>query len=157
MTELSNPPRYTQAAQLGARMVESWYTGHVMGHPLGDAEHFLKLALSPSVHAWLVESGWPGSDGSSASLDNIEGIRIGATGTAFNRLPATVHDRGYELSRRYGGLPAPLRKRMDRAYRDLCIRAVSEVLVGWNHRKAVARAHARYLGLRVGAWRAWKR
>jgi hypothetical protein len=145
-------PSLSIAAQRGAERVRVWFRD---GAGVADVDGFEALTHDADVHAWLVETGWR-SDGSSSSLDNIEGLRVGASGTAFNLLPATTHDRAYELSRRLGGLPGALRKRADQGYRDGCLAIVNGTLIGANRALGVARCHARYLGLRIGAWGSWR-
>jgi hypothetical protein len=106
---------------------------------------------------WLVGLGWI-SDGSSRSLDNIEGIRIGRSGTDYADAPypANRHDFWYELGRLFR-LGSAFKLAADRDYRDCCIVSLRLNLVGLNMRKGVARAHVRYYALRAfgrGAWTA---
>lgn len=57
----------------------------------------------PSESQWAAElaSGWRGSDGSTLSLDQIEGIEIGRTGSEYlPDLPANLHDFLYRVIRR---------------------------------------------------------
>jgi hypothetical protein len=57
----------------------------------------------PTLEQWEAElaSGWAGSDGSTASLDDIEGIRIGQSGREYQPgLPANLHDYHYRVIRR---------------------------------------------------------
>ncbi|HET6496835.1 MAG TPA: hypothetical protein VFH61_15875 [Thermoleophilia bacterium] len=105
---------------------------------------------------WARVAGWPGPDGSSSSTDHIMGVRIGITSGDWNSLQyaANRHDWRYFLGRLMG-LGGDFRAEADRAYRDDCISAVRAALSGWKLAVAVARCHARYAGLRVGARFAW--
>lgn len=109
---------------------------------------------------WLVVQGWE-SDGSSCSLDDIEGVRIGRSGAAFADadLPANRHDFFYALGRlllqRHRD-SAAFRKAADAGYRDDCARCVAAALIGWRVTAGALRARARYVALRLfghGAWR----
>jgi hypothetical protein len=116
----------------------------------------------PTAGEWQaeVESGWPPCDGSSCSLDDIEGIRIGRSGTEYAPwLPANRHDYDYRVIRRLVAL-----RWIDEATRSAMQAAADEkhlggllervsVLIGWNGFKARARAHVRYHVLRLVGWR----
>jgi hypothetical protein len=145
-------PVLSEAASRGAERVRLWYAD---GQGVADLDGFEALGHDADVHAWLVETGWR-SDGSSRSFDDVAGVRVGLSGTAFNLLPATTHDRLYELSRRFGGLPAAHRKRADQGYRDGCLALVNATLIGRHRLLGVAYCHVRYAGLRVGAWASWR-
>lgn len=103
-----------------------------------------------------VESGWPPSDGSTASLDDLEGIQIGIAGAAYRPdLPANHHDYDCRVIRRllFSGqvdlaTARQMRQVADRKHYVNLLRAVS-VLVGWSGWKARRRAYVRYLGLRA--------
>lgn len=120
----------------------------------------LFTALPITVREWkaAIDWGWPGPDGSTASLDNIEGVVIGKTtrDPRWRHLPASRHDFFYELGRRFQ-LDSRYRKAADQDYRDTCIGILQEALVGLNQRLGVLRAHARYWGLRLFARRAFTR
>lgn len=93
-------------------------------------------------------------DGSSASLDDIEGIRIGISGPEYRpRLPANLHDFRYWWSRNHEMVPWT-RQEADAEYRDGCLRCVS-ILVGFSGWKARKRCWARYWGLRAFGRAAW--
>lgn len=112
----------------------------------------------PTLHEWnwALSRGWSGPNGSSASTDLIFGVRIGVTSAdhRYVDLPANFHDWLYQLGRWFR-LPARFRLAADRAYRDLCIEAVRARLEGPMLRLALLRCHARYVGLRLGAYFAW--
>jgi hypothetical protein len=123
-------------------------------------EHFLR---PPTRAEWDAEraAGWTGPDGSSASTDAIFGVRIGITAPEYdaNRdadgfYPASLHDWFYQLARRLR-LPSTWREPADAAYRDGCLARVAH-LVGPVGAAADRRARARYLGLRLLGWRAWR-
>lgn len=113
------------------------------------------LCRDLDVRDWLLATGWGGTDGSSCSFDDIQGVRIGMTGGQMNRLPATMHDVAYELIRRFRP-PGIVREYADRMYRDECIRRLREKLVpgSLSCRLGVAQAWARYAALRAFGWRA---
>lgn len=112
----------------------------------------------PTKRQWQRElnGGWAGPDGSSQSLDDIMGVRIGVTSTRWedSRLPANLHDWRYRLGRRYG-LPGSYRKVSDAAYRDDCAARTDAALVGWRRRVARWRAAVRYRILRLAGRPAW--
>lgn len=118
-------------------------------------KEFVRLAYNANVWAWLVATGWE-SDGSSCSLDDVMGVRIGRSGPDWNLLPASLHDVLYVVSRRLGGLPAPFRKVADELYRDQIIHVTGNHLIGWRRHVARLRAHARYVGLRLGGRRSFQ-
>jgi hypothetical protein len=106
----------------------------------------------PTLEEWEAEiaAGWPGPDGSTSSLDDVEGVRIGISSPDFMwaLLPANLHDWRYRLSRRCGGLPKAWRQAADAAYRDGCAQRVRETLIGWRVWAGARRAEVRYVGLR---------
>jgi hypothetical protein len=99
---------------------------------------------------WAVKNGFK-TDGSSASLDDIEGIRIGISEDPPKwrnpALPAALHDMRYWKARTYKHVPWT-RQEADAEYRDGCLRCVS-VLVGFSGWKARKRCWLRYYGLRA--------
>jgi hypothetical protein len=112
---------------------------------------------NPSPEHWACElaSGWQGSDGSSASLDDIEGIRVGKTGRDYlPGLPANLHDFHYRVIRRLAArqMIDDRTRRAMRAAADLRhytgLLAQVSVLIGWSGWKARRRAGARYQALR---------
>lgn len=119
-------------------------------------EEFLR---APTLKEWNAElaDGWSGSDGSSSSTDNIEGIRIGITSRSYSysHLPANLHDWLYRLGRKHG-LGSKFRKAADRAYRDICLERISSLL-GWSGWKARRRCAIRYAVLRLFGAAAWTR
>jgi hypothetical protein len=134
---------------LGEARLAAW---RAAGAPLAG---FLDLALDRDVHDWLVATGWR-SDGSSASTDLVMGVRIGRPGVEWAVRAADAHDRAYEISRRLGGLSRAHRRAADDLYRDLVIAALRAHLEGPLLRVGIARAHLRYVGLRLGGWWAWR-
>lgn len=111
----------------------------------------------PSVAAWECElaGGWAGPDGSSCSLDDVEGIRIGVTARVFCLLPANLHDFRYRCIRRLlacgkvnRAQGRALRKLADAEHWAELVLAV-RVLVGFHGWKARQRAHVRWIGLRL--------
>lgn len=123
---------------------------------LSSPNRFTSGPIGPDAFDWLVTRGWA-SDGSSASLDDIMGVRIGASGNRYDdaHLPANRHDCFYELGRLFR-LSPPFRAAADADYRDRCIEAVNSHLIGWRQHAGVARAHARYRTLRAFGGCAWK-
>lgn len=119
--------------------------------------HARKL-LEPGEIAWESElrSGWPGPDGSSCSLDNVEGIKIGETTRDYRPdLPANLHDFRYRVIRRLRAWnlidskqAAELRALADQEHYTKLMESVS-ILVGWNGWKARQRVRARYYALRL--------
>jgi len=119
------------------------------------------VAAMPSYRNWKAElqSGWPGPDGSTSSLDNIEGIQIGLTTTDYRTdLPANLHDFRYRVIRRLwaGGvidksMVQKMRAAADAEHLEKLLEAVS-VLVGWHGFKARIRARVRYRALRLFAF-----
>lgn len=111
----------------------------------------------PSAEQWHGErqSGWCGSNGSSASLDDIEGIEIGTTSREYRPdLPANLHDYHYRVIRRLVSthcIGEPTRGQMqraaDRRHRAELLRKLT-VLGGWSGWKARRRAQLRYRALR---------
>lgn len=81
--------------------------------------HFL-APLTLAELGLLLNTGWPGPDGSSSSLDNIEGVSIGKSSPAFADyvFPANRHDFRYELGRRLE-LPEAYRRAADREHRGV--------------------------------------
>ena len=122
-------------------------------------EKFLK---PPTREEWRRElrRDWAGPDGSSFSTDTICGVLIGCTSTDWkhHRLPANGHDYKYRIARRLR-LPERYRRFADRDYRNGCLRLVRLRIRWYNPLRpiAVARCHARYAALRVGARFAWTR
>lgn len=123
------------------------------------------VARWPTETEWKaeLESGWPGSNGSSASLDNIEGIRIGSTTTAYTPdLPANLHDFHYRVLRRLRLVLSrktrrAMRRAADAEHLEGLLRDVA-ILVGWNGWKARQRARVRWVVLRLFGWRAiWRK
>lgn len=114
-------------------------------------------AHKPTFEQWQAElaSGWTGSDGSTSSLDDIEGVQIGVTGTDHRPdLPANHHDFDYRVLRRLGAHylideyeRADLQAAADAKHYAGLLEKVA-VLVGWNGWKARARAWGRYQALR---------
>jgi hypothetical protein len=88
-------------------------------------------------------------DGSSASLDDVEGIRIGCSDAVYRnpQLPANLHDFRYWCARNHAFVPWT-RQEADAEYRDGCLRLTS-ILIGWHGWKAKQRCWLRYYGLRV--------
>lgn len=85
----------------------------------------------PSKQEWyteIFEHGWGGSDGSSCSLDAIQGIVIGVTSPhhMYSNLPANLHDWRYQRIRRLG-LTELHRKAADLGYYVDCLSAVSHL------------------------------
>lgn len=112
---------------------------------------------TPTEDEWAaeLESGWAGSNGSSVSLDDIEGVRIGLTSRAYRPdLPANLHDYQYRVLRRLLALrriDETTRAEMQRAAdrRHLCgLQHKLLVLVGFDGWKARRRARLRYTALR---------
>lgn len=111
----------------------------------------------PTREEWLAEvsSGWPPCDGSSASLDDLEGILIGCSGDEYRPdLPANLHDYHYRVIRRliaYHQVDETVRAAMQAAadqrhYEGLM--ACTTILVGFSGWKARRRAWVRYQALR---------
>jgi hypothetical protein len=111
----------------------------------------------PSLEEWnaTLSLGWSGPDGSSSSLDDIEGIRIGITSTSYDHahLPANWHDWLYMLGRTHR-LPQNYRAAADALYCDRCLDQVA-ILIGWNGWKARTRCYIRYRALRLFGRHAW--
>ena len=129
--------------------------------PASPPQTLEEFMASPTWQAWQAElkAGWPGPDGSSMSTDRIMGVRIGKTSDLhkYHVLPANRHDWRYRLARRHS-LPEAWRRVADAAYREGCVECCRAELTGWKKWRlplALARAHARYAGLRVGARYAW--
>lgn len=111
----------------------------------------------PTREEWEAElnSGWAGSNGSSASLDNIEGVVIGTSTKEYSpNYPANWHDFLYRVIRRlyvmgilsdndryYFQLAA------DQAHYAALLDSVAH-LVGFNGWMARKRAEIRYYALR---------
>lgn len=113
------------------------------------------LCRDLDVRHYLLATGWPGTDGSSCSFDDIQGVRIGLTGGHLNRLPATLHDVAYELIRRFQP-PGRVREHADAMYRDACVDLLRRKLVpgSLSCRVGVLQAWSRYFALRAFGWRA---
>jgi hypothetical protein len=125
-------------------------------------EEFLKI---PNQEEWQREQDdhlWLGPDGSSSSLDDVQGIRIGISSPSFKRnhdeagviYPASLHDWRYQLGRRLR-LPERYRKAADEGYRAGCRRKTSH-LIGFSGTIARWQCAFRYWMLRhfaMGAWR----
>lgn len=140
------------AALRGGEKIRGWREDDYPVHgPLG----VVALSRCLDVRNWLLATGWEGTDGSSSSFDDLQGVRIGRTGGQFNRLPATCHDAGYELLRRFQP-PGRVREALDAEYRDGCIRALRAKLVtgSLSYRVGVLQAWSRYFALRAFGWRA---
>lgn len=115
-------------------------------------------AHTPTLEEWEAESasGWPPSDGSTASFDDVEGICIGVSGAAYRPdLPANHHDYDCRVVRRLlfvGRVDLATARRMravaDRKHYAALLGAVS-VLVRFSGWKARRRAYVRYVVLRV--------
>jgi hypothetical protein len=107
------------------------------------------------VRHYLRATGWAGTDGSSCSFDDIQGVRIGLTGGHMNRLPATLHDVAYELIRRFQP-PGRVREHADAMYRDECVKRLRDKLVpgSLSCRVGVLQCWTRYYVLRTFGWRA---
>lgn len=111
----------------------------------------------PTEEQWQAElnSGWKGSNGSSCSLDNIEGIVIGTTTKEYSpNLPANWHDFLYRTIRRlyYQGLLDDdsryyFQLAADHAHYAALLDSVTH-LVGINGWIARKRAEIRYYALR---------
>jgi hypothetical protein len=118
-----------------------------------------KFLSAPTLTEWqreIDEHGWCGPDGSSCSLDDVQGIRIGITSPSYkhNGLPANRHDWHYQLGRRFK-LPERFRVAADVAYRDGCSEMTAH-LIGLSGWLARIQCRARYFILRhfgMGAWR----
>ena len=104
----------------------------------------------PTHERWIDEIdryGWPGPNGSSASLDDIQGIRIGISSASFREnhdptgtlYPASLHDYRHQLGRRLR-LPFPYSLPADEAYRDGCLRRTRNLIgfSGWVARRQCA-------------------
>jgi hypothetical protein len=125
---------------------------------LTDTERLKRFLHFPTKAEWDREFeyfGWSGSDGSSSSFDDIEGIRIGKTSRKISDIgyPANLHDWRYQMGRRKV-LPAACRKAADKGYRDDCLLSVA-ILVGFSGWKARVRCHIRYYVLRLVGGFAW--
>lgn len=116
------------------------------------AEHY------PTAQEWYAEteSGWPPCDGSSCSLDDVEGIRVGISGGDYRPdLPANHHDYDYRVIRRLVALlqiDEQTRRAMQKAADTkhwLGLQRKVAVLIGVSGWKARARARVRYSALRV--------
>lgn len=122
-----------------------------------SVEDFLRC---PTAEEWAeaLAHGWAGPDGSTASTDLIFGVRIGVTSPdyAYAGLPANRHDWWYLLGRTFE-LPEEYRAAADCGYRDLCIARLRAHLEGPVLALGIARCHARYVALRLGARYAWTR
>jgi hypothetical protein len=127
----------------------------MMPKPL-TLEEFL---LPPTKEAWESElaAGWKGSDGSSISTDDIQGIRVGITSNSYkySNLPASRHDFCYHLGRKYK-LPSKYRKEADKLYRNLCLKLIKKHLMGFSAWKGRQQAKIRYRALRLFGRRAWR-
>lgn len=116
----------------------------------------------PTEAEWEAErdSGWPPCDGSSWSFDDVEGIRVGRTGPEYApQLPANHHDYDYRVIRRLVALHwideatrRAMQKAADGKHEGGLLEHVG-ILIGWSGFKARARAHWRYLVLRLVGWR----
>jgi hypothetical protein len=126
---------------------------------ISSPEYFTVGEIGLEAWEWLTAAGWV-SDGSSASRDDIMGVRIGASGMhpRLRFLPANRHDFFYALGRLFR-LGAAFRLAADRDYRDRCIERVERALIGWRAWEGKRRARFRYAGLRAlppARW-AWSR
>lgn len=111
----------------------------------------------PTFEQWQAEldSGWTGSDGSSSSLDDIEGLEIGKTGTEYRPdLPANHHDFDYRVIRRLMAHydigekeRSELQAAADAKHYAGLLKKVA-VLIGFDGWKARNRAWVRYQALR---------
>jgi len=111
----------------------------------------------PTNDEWLAEldSGWKGSNGSSCSLDNIEGVVIGTTTRNYTpNLPANWHDFLYRTIRRLLALGKItdteryyFQLAADQAHYAALLDSVAH-LVGINGWIARKRAEIRYYALR---------
>jgi hypothetical protein len=119
-------------------------------------EDFTRGPITREEWEWLVAGDWH-CDGSSNSLDDIEGVRIGRSGVDYAdaNLPANRHDFWYALGRVFK-LGAAFRAAADADYRDQCKQRVGAALIGVNAWKGRRRAEARWLVLRVAGRRAFR-
>jgi hypothetical protein len=99
----------------------------------------------PTHEQWLEEidkHGWRGPDGSSASFDSIQGIRVGIMSASYEKnlapdgdlYAASGHDWRHQLGRRLD-LPTRYSGPNDRYYRDRCLQHTAH-LMGWSGWKA---------------------
>ena len=125
---------------------------------MNEAARLERFLCIPNLVEWHREFeyfGWAGSDGSSSSFDNIEGIQIGKTSRKLGDIgyPANLHDWRYQLGRRKRLGPV-FRKAADKGYRDDCLLSVA-ILVGFSGWKARVRCWIRYYALRVFGVSSW--
>jgi hypothetical protein len=126
---------------------------------VNEAARLARFLHIPTLIEWQREFeyfGWDGSDGSTSSFDDIEGIRIGITSRNIKDVgyPANLHDWRYQLGRRKR-LGPKFRRAADKGYRDDCLLAIS-VLVGFSGWKARIRCWIRYFALRLFGVSSWE-
>jgi hypothetical protein len=132
----------------GAERIRAWRES---GFPRSSLR---ALCHDVNVRCWLLATGWQGTDGSSCSFDNIQGVQIGRTGGQFNRLPATLHDVAYELIRRFQP-PRGVRAEADAMYADECRDRLSARLVpSLSLYVGMGQCYVRWAVLRLAGWRA---
>ena len=118
---------------------------------------FAEFIADPTREDWdheVLEQGWT-PDGSSASPDQIQGVRVGITSTDWEKnlardgrlYAASWHDLLYQRGRRLK-LPWHWCAAADAIYRDRCLDHVAH-LIGWSGWKARAKAWNRWRVLRV--------
>jgi hypothetical protein len=122
---------------------------------LSSPAKFTDGVIGLDAWRWLRALGWL-SDGSSKSLDNIMGVRIGVSGGEYvsANLPANRHDFFYELGRLFNLGPA-FRDAADWDYYTRCEQAVRFALVGWRVPVGKARAWLRWKALRACGHLSW--
>lgn len=149
MPVVETPALHDPRVIRGAERVRKWREAEF---PPGSV---LGVCSDMNVRAWLLATGWQGSDGSSCSFDDVQGVRIGCTGGQFNLMPATLHDVAYALLRRFQP-PGRVREEADRMYRDECILRLRENLVNGSLscRVGILQAWTRYYALRAFGWKA---
>lgn len=119
-----------------------------------DLPFYCKVEFTKGQWDAELESGWPGSNGSSCSTDTICGVRIGSTTREYSVLPADHHDLGARIIRRLlycneisDYQAAELKKRNDIDHFNRLLAAI-QVLDGARYAEARSRVSARYYALR---------